>query len=66
VPLRGARRLSKRLPPPNEDDPLQPVFRRLDAIQEMIRRRAQRKGGCVIGNLSAVLSRKDMQRAGTR
>jgi hypothetical protein len=45
---------------------LQPVFRRLDAIQEMIRRRAQRKGGCVIGNLSAVLSRKDMQRAGTR
>jgi TetR/AcrR family transcriptional regulator, transcriptional repressor for nem operon len=48
--------IEKRLPPPDEDDPLQPVFRRLDAIQEMIRRRAQRKGGCVIGNLSAVLS----------
>ncbi len=25
--------IEKRLPPPDEDDPLQPVFRRLDAIQ---------------------------------
>jgi TetR/AcrR family transcriptional repressor of nem operon len=44
------------LPPPEGDDPLRRVFRRLDAIQEMIRRREQRKGGCVIGNLSTALS----------
>jgi TetR/AcrR family transcriptional repressor of nem operon len=48
--------IEKRLPPPDEDDPLQPVFRRLDAIQEMIRHREQRKGGCIIGNLSTALS----------
>src|SRR5262245_34815662 len=48
--------IEKRLPPPDEDDPLQSVFRRLDAIQEMLRRRDQRKGGCVIGNLSTALS----------
>ena len=44
------------LPPPDGDDPLQVVFRRLDAIQEMIRRREQCKGGCIIGNLSTALS----------
>jgi len=48
--------IEKRLPPPDEDDPWQQVFRRLDAIQEMIRRREQRKGGCIIGNLSTALS----------
>lgn len=48
--------IERRLPPPDPDDPLQPVFRRLDAIQQMIRRREQRKGGCVIGNLSTTLS----------
>ena len=48
--------IEKRLPPGDEGDPLQPVFRRLDAIQEMIRRREQRKGGCIIGNLSTALS----------
>jgi TetR/AcrR family transcriptional repressor of nem operon len=48
--------IEKRLPPPVEDDPLQRVFRRLDAIQEMIRRRERRQGGCVIGNLSTALS----------
>ena len=48
--------IEKRLPPPDQDDPLQPVFRRLDAIQEMIRHREQRKGGCIIGNLSTALS----------
>jgi TetR/AcrR family transcriptional regulator, transcriptional repressor for nem operon len=37
-------------------DPLQKVFRRLDAIQEMVRRREGRKGGCIIGNLSTALS----------
>ncbi len=41
---------------PHEDDPLQFVFRRLDAIQEMLRQRPQPKGGCVIGNLSTALS----------
>ncbi|MFI5458539.1 MAG: TetR/AcrR family transcriptional regulator [Isosphaerales bacterium] len=48
--------IEKRLPPLDEGDPLQRVFRRLDAIQEMIRRRDQRKGGCIIGNLSTALS----------
>jgi TetR/AcrR family transcriptional repressor of nem operon len=37
-------------------DPLQRVFRRLDAIQEMVRRRAGCKGGCIIGNMSTALS----------
>ena len=36
--------------------PLQRVFRRLDAIQEMARRRDSLKGGCIIGNLSTALS----------
>src|SRR5690348_14932911 len=48
--------IEKGLPPPDEDDPLRRVFRRLDAIQEMIRRREHHKGGCVIGNLSTALS----------
>jgi TetR/AcrR family transcriptional repressor of nem operon len=37
-------------------DPLEEVFRRLDAIREMARRRERGKGGCVIGNLSTALS----------
>jgi TetR/AcrR family transcriptional repressor of nem operon len=45
-----------RWPLPDEDDPLGRVFRRLDAIQEMVRERQQGKGGCVIGNLSTALS----------
>jgi hypothetical protein len=44
------------LPPAAAGDPLGQVFRRLDAIREMVRRRARRKGGCVIGNLSTALS----------
>src|SRR5438445_11829044 len=48
--------IERRLPLPDEDDPLQLVCRRLDAIQEMIRRRKQHKGGCIIGNLSTALS----------
>ncbi len=48
--------IEKHLPPPDKDDPLQPVFRRLDAISEMIRHRDGRKGGCIIGNLSTALS----------
>jgi TetR/AcrR family transcriptional repressor of nem operon len=38
------------------EDPLQLVFRRMDATREMVRQRHQRKGGCVIGNLSTALS----------
>lgn len=44
------------LPVGKKADPLQQVFRRLDAIQEMVRRREGRKGGCIIGNLSTALS----------
>jgi TetR/AcrR family transcriptional repressor of nem operon len=44
------------LPLPEPAGPLQHVFRRLDAIQEMIRRRDGRKGGCIIGNMSTALS----------
>jgi TetR/AcrR family transcriptional repressor of nem operon len=47
--------IEKRLPPADEDDPLQRVFRRLDAISEMIGGREERKGGCIIGNLSTAL-----------
>jgi TetR/AcrR family transcriptional regulator, transcriptional repressor for nem operon len=39
-----------------EDDPLRRLIRRLDAIQEMVRQREKRKGGCIIGNLSMALS----------
>jgi TetR/AcrR family transcriptional repressor of nem operon len=48
--------IERRMPPLREDDPLRRVFRRLDAIQEMVRQRGQRKGGCIIGNLSTALS----------
>jgi TetR/AcrR family transcriptional regulator, transcriptional repressor for nem operon len=43
-------------PPAKQADPLQSVFRRLDAIQEMVRRREGCKGGCIIGNMSTALS----------
>jgi TetR/AcrR family transcriptional repressor of nem operon len=39
-----------------DDAALTPVFRRLDAIAEMARKRERKQGGCVIGNLSATLS----------
>ncbi len=42
--------------PVSGDEPLQRVFHRLDAIQEMVRSRDRGKGGCVIGNLSTALS----------
>jgi TetR/AcrR family transcriptional repressor of nem operon len=44
------------LPPSKDEGALTPVFRRLDAITEMARKRERTKGGCVIGNLSASLS----------
>jgi len=39
-----------------DTDPLKRLMRRLDAIEEMVRRREQTKGGCIIGNLSTTLS----------
>ena len=48
--------IERRMPRSTDDDPLARVFRRLDAIQVMARRREQRKGGCIIGNLSTALS----------
>src|SRR5438270_2590351 len=43
--------IEKGMPNPTDGDALEPVFRRLDAIQEMVGRRGHRKGGCIIGNL---------------
>jgi TetR/AcrR family transcriptional regulator, transcriptional repressor for nem operon len=48
--------IEQELPPAKQADPLQKVFRRLDAIQEMVRRREGCKGGCIIGNMSTALS----------
>ena len=48
--------IEQELPLAEEAHPLQRVFRRLDAIQEMARLRERRKGGCIIGNLSTALS----------
>lgn len=48
--------IEKTLPQAHEAGPLERVFQRLDAIEEMIRRRQQGKGGCIIGNLSTALS----------
>ena len=48
--------IEQELPLAEEAPPLQWVFRRLDAIQEMVRRRERRKGGCIIGNMSTALS----------
>ena len=44
------------IPPGPDEGMLTPVFRRLDAIAEMARKRERTRGGCVIGNLSASLS----------
>ena len=49
-------RIEKSLPGDDSDDPLDRVFRRLDAVCEMVVRRRSRKGGCLIGNLSTTLS----------
>src|SRR5271165_3505910 len=57
VKRRGALEEAERqMPPLQKDDPLERVFRRLDAIQTMLVSREQSKGGCVIGNLSTALS----------
>ena len=48
--------IAQELPLAEQADPLQQVFRRLDAIQEMVRCREGCKGGCIIGNMSTALS----------
>jgi TetR/AcrR family transcriptional regulator, transcriptional repressor for nem operon len=48
--------IEQELPRSRQAGPLLRVFRRLDAIQEMIHRRDGAKGGCVIGNMSTTLS----------
>jgi TetR/AcrR family transcriptional repressor of nem operon len=48
--------IEQALPHAGAAGPLEPVFRRLDAIGEMVRRREQQQGGCIIGNLSTELS----------
>ena len=48
--------IEQQLPVRKQADPLAQVFRRLDAIQEMVHRRENCKGGCVIGNMSTALS----------
>ena len=49
-------RLEQDMPALRNDDPLTRIFRRLDAIAQMVSSRAHRKGGCIIGNLSTSLS----------
>jgi TetR/AcrR family transcriptional regulator, transcriptional repressor for nem operon len=48
--------IEQELPLAKQAGPLRQVFRRLDAIQEMVRRREGCKGGCIIGNMSTALS----------
>ena len=53
---RALDRIEKSLPKTDGNDPLERVFRRLDAACEMVVRRRNKKGGCLIGNLSTALS----------
>ncbi len=53
---RALDRIENSLPTDGNNDPLDRVFRRLDAVCEMVVRRRNRKGGCLIGNLSTALS----------
>lgn len=48
--------IEQRMPPPRDEDPLQQVYRRLGALEEMVRQREHSRGGCIIGNLSTALS----------
>jgi len=48
--------IEQEFPLAEDAGPLEQIFRRLDAIQEMVRRREGHKGGCIIGNLSTALS----------
>lgn len=49
-------KIEKSLPAGDDSNPLDQAFRRLDAICHMIVKRRNRKGGCLIGNLSTALS----------
>lgn len=49
-------RIEGEMPSPGQETPLQPLFRRLDAIAQMVANREHRKGGCLIGNLSTELA----------
>ncbi len=49
-------RIEESVPGDDSDNPLDRVIRRLDAGCEMVVRRRNRKGGCLIGNLSTTLS----------
>lgn len=49
-------RTEKRLAISYDNEPLNHVFLRLDAVCEMVVQRRNRKGGCLIGNLSTTLS----------
>ena len=51
--------IERRLGPVSDDQPLGAVYRRLDAVRNMVRRRRNNKGGCIIGNLSTSLSDTD-------
>src|SRR5258707_1372616 len=53
---RDLEQIEQDMPPPSDEAPLGRVFRRLDAIVELARRRGKTKGGCVIGNLSTALA----------
>src|SRR5437879_3169229 len=48
--------IEQEMPPPADEAPLDRVFRRLDAIAELVRRREHTNGGCIIGNLSTALA----------
>lgn len=49
-------RIEQELPGGSLLCPLDAIFRKLDAIAEMARKRHQSKAGCIIGNLSTELS----------
>ena len=49
-------RIEAEMPAETQPHPLDPVFRRLDAVREMVARRKLKQGGCVIGNLSTALA----------
>ena len=49
-------RIEKKLPEVADGDPLEKAFRRLDAVCKRVVQRRNKKGGCLIGNLSIALS----------
>jgi TetR/AcrR family transcriptional repressor of nem operon len=53
---RALDRIEKSMGASFDNDPLERVFRRLDAVGQMVVQRRNRKGGCLIGNLSLALS----------